>query len=664
MRYLRWTGFLAAAAVAASACVMEEDGGKKKKGGTIQSLVGFEDIALESCVREHLGIFEGQLQPADLERVVHLECQDRGITSIKGLNNLKSLATLSLWENEIDDLSPLAELTGLTELQLGNNLISDLTPLSGLTALQRLGLSINDIVDLTPLSGLTEIRFLNVDLNHLVDITPIAALPYLEWLTVDHNPLGADNPVVNDLRNNKGVDVYADYTDEAPVGKTHPGLPDLGNYAAVGHELVRASELLGEITADGTVKLSVISGGHRYPLITEFGNRLFDDQGVIFYRAPEGSVAVGAWTSDGPQICKGDYADVCSFSIGAKAAPHELSPQARSSAPVFTAALTLTAHNPLDRYRDGEVEYGQINTAIMDYVLATPNQYDAGSCVFMATTGAMEVLMNQHVPFESIQYGGDTDLSERYLMTSFDNVPMTNMRYWLLDLLYAYNFNGGSLLDRDFPFMMGCQTASGQPVSCSSASAEYLDAAHPNWPPSNGGSSVLPDNWQDMLVTTPPGQRTSLYTHERDDEAIWRVAVMDDSVIDKIKYSLRTQKAPVLIIFNYYLYWHANMIVGYDDTATLGGCPMVESSISYFRQQGRDMYANKIEARMEENGGCWDNGVFYVRDSIYDGGADEEIYNYGGDADRSDKYSKRIKEHSYNWVRYLANHAFVIYRGR
>ena len=65
---------------------------------------------------------------------------------------------------------------------------------------------------------------------------------------------------------------------------------------------------------------------------------------------------------------------------------------------------------------------------------------------------------------------------------------------------------------------------------------------------------------------------------------------------------------------------------------------------------------------MEEIGGCTDMGIFYVRDSIYPGGAEELTYNYGGPHPYSEKYSKRIIERTYNWVKFLSNHAYAIYR--
>jgi hypothetical protein len=123
---------------------------------------------------------------------------------------------------------------------------------------------------------------------------------------------------------------------------------------------------------------------------------------------------------------------------------------------------------------------------------------------------------------------------------------------------------------------------------------------------------------------------------------------------------LRTRKAPVVVIYNHYLYWHADLIVGYDDTVPTDGCPMVESSMDHFDDEGASNYTRRIEAHMDRIGPCTDTGIFYVRDSIYDGGSDEQMYEYSDGF--SEKYSKRIVERSYNWVKYLGNHAYSIHR--
>jgi hypothetical protein len=279
------------------------------------------------------------------------------------------------------------------------------------------------------------------------------------------------------------------------------------------------------------------------------------------------------------------------------------------------------------------------------YALAAPNQFDAGNCLFMATTGAMEMLMNQRLPLDQIAYKGKTDLSERYLMNAVDVLPEDiNPYYFLTDTIYAYNYFQGSMLDLDYPFIVDFN------------SEENLSAAA-NW------ENDLPSNWQDMLVTTPAAERTVIFVDPlRNERSKWRVGIADHDIIAIIKHELVSKNAPVVIVYNHFNYWHSDIIVGYDDNQASGGCPMVLESLKYFLKNGNIGYAVKILLHMLKLGGCLDKGVFYVRDSIYDGGPDEPDYVYNEEIPFVDKYSKRIIKRSYNWVLYLANHGYAIHR--
>ena len=230
------------------------------------------------------------------------------------------------------------------------------------------------------------------------------------------------------------------------------------------------------------------------------------------------------------------------------------------------------------------------------------------------------------------------------------------MQWWLTDIAYTYNHFSGSMLNRDYPFTAGYvrETASGSVVPCDAGDdGAYMSCSY-NW------FDERPSDWQNQLVDTPAVERTIAFADpERGSNSQWNVALMDDEDVEKIKYMLRTRQAPIVIIYNHYLYWHADIIVGYDDTIATNGCPMVEESMSYFSQQGASAYNRKIEAHMDDIGDCTSQGVFYVRDSIYEGGSEELSYDYGR---FTEKYSERIVERTYNWVKYLGNHAYAIHR--
>ena len=99
---------------------------------------------------------------------------------IKSLRHMKNLTELSLYGNQIRDLTPLAGLTNLTELTLAYNHISDLTPLAGLTNLIDLDLSDNQISDLTPLAGLMNLTYLGLSDNPITDWSPVAHVDHVD----------------------------------------------------------------------------------------------------------------------------------------------------------------------------------------------------------------------------------------------------------------------------------------------------------------------------------------------------------------------------------------------------------------------------------------------------------------------------------------------------
>jgi len=595
--------------------------------------------ALKSCVAAHLGVEQGDpINPADARELKHLDCIDEGITSTSGLQNFPNLETLSLWENEVDDLSSLRNLTKLVWLELGNNDIRDLSPLARLTNLERLSLAANKISDIGVLSNFDALQWLNLDDNQISDVSPLSNLDDLTWLTIEHNELN-DFDVVDAIADG-GADVY--HQNQSSSSSKSAVSSDSGTLD------MNLATLSPRINDQGLVSFDLLIADKLYPARPEFAGQIIADGTTLFLDRGGERLPVGQTDGAVASLC--EQGEACSVSIGIKIAPPAaydgLMPE-----PVVSLALSV-----MPKPGDNDDTYGQSDDTLIDYVLASPNQFDAGSCLFMTTTGAVELLIHQHTDMDSVEYNGDTDLSERFLMSAYQDVPSSTIRYWLTDTVYTYNHFGGSLLNRDYPFTAGYgrETSSGLVPCDADDSGAYYSCSY-NW------FDKRPDNWQDLLVETPSIDRTVAFTDPaRSSSSQWNVGLMDDEDVEKIKYLLRTRRAPVVVIYNHYLYWHADLIVGYDDTVSTDGCPMVESSLDYFADEGANQYINKIEAHMDDIGDCTSQGVFYVRDSIYDGGSDEPIYEYSSGF--SEKYSKRIIERSYNWVKYLGNHAYSIQR--
>ena len=483
----------------------------------------------------------------------------------------------------------LASLTHLECRDMGIAAVDGLEACSGLVSLS---LWENDIVDATPLAGLAGLQHLDIGNNRISDLSWASGLDALTRLGLSVNEI----------------------SDLAPLA----GMTGLEWLNLDANQITDPSPLAG---LAGLTWLTIERNGIG-------GN----------------TGALDNLAADGCEVYA-EYQDM--FSIhgpaGGGGGARRLASMISSRAPLDPGA-GLSEYRPgragsgptaFDEYPDWALE----NTELLPIVLASPNQYDAGSCLFMATTGAAEVLMSQHVPLEEVTYLGDTDLSERFLMNASEYVPASQTAWFFTDLVYAYNVLSGSMLDRDYPMAAG------------GGSLNY------SW------NDDLPVDWEEMLVETPPVERTTIFADPlKNADSQWNVGLMDDRHVERIKYELRMHKAPVIVVYNHYLYWHTNVIVGYDDTVETYGCPMVEDMVDYFEDQGATAYANKVLEHMEELGGCTDYGIFYVRDSIYPGDAEDPTYHYGGPQAFDAPYSERIIPLDYNWVKFLANHVTAVHR--
>lgn len=607
----------------------------------------FSDEALNTCVREHVG-GSGELVAEDLADLDHLDCQEMQIEDLSGLEAATALRSLSLWENEISDLEPLAGLTGLDDLQLGSNDIADLSPLAGLTALRRLGLEQNRISDLRPLQSLAELRWLHLDNNRIDDVSPLCALDEVDWLTLEHNGLADEADELLDCMAELD-ELYAWHQGggEARAPLDNPAGPTLKAEGGALHLVVDDRRGL---------RFAWWSGEQRLPVQQEFSGSLAlvgDD--IVLGDRVVGSVQGSSWTLCGPTHgCEAHLA----VKSGATRAP-----DATAAAGVVSLQLRLERRPSFDgAMADESAPYGARFDDLDRWVLPSPNQFDAGSCLFMANTGAMEVLLNQQQQPDEVVSQGPTDLSERFLMNASGYVSDDVMQYTMTDLTYTYGWHGGALLNSDYGFAAGYvrENLQGNLEECSSSDAGAEFSCRLSW------VNQLPDGWEDMLVPTPSTERTTLFLDpDLEQSSIWKVGLMPGDIVDRIKHELRTKQAPVVIIYNHYLYWHSAVIVGYDDTVDSDGCPMVESSMSYFESEDHESYSDTIQEHMDRLGGCTDHGVFYVRDSIYEGDPDVEgMYSYSDTYNYSEPYAARIIEHSYNWVTYLANHAYTVQRKR
>ncbi len=384
------------------------------------------------------------------------------------------------------------------------------------------------------------------------------------------------------------------------------------------------------------------SGGGLIPVIGEFGGFLATDQagGKVILKDESGaSVEVGIFENNEIELCAGAYLQVCDFSVARKFADIE------GGAPVYSANISIKSNLTEDSDLSGTDRMEELN----QFVLPSPDQQDAGSCLYMASTGAVEVLLNKDPKTRDLKSDGRSDLSERYLM----NVSArADSKSWLTDAVLEFN-QYGAVRNSDYRYTKGWLKESGGanvPASRGAEGAVY--STRYNWLDDLNGTVEA------KAIDVPTIRRSIIY--QDPDENQWNTGIMEPSDIEKIKTHLRTKKTPVLFVYNHYGYWHAVAIVGYNDSKVHSECSFAKSYVQQMRNSPRQLeYIQKVESKMSQYG-CSTKGVFYVRDSIYRGDY-RNVYDYDPTSSEDDApYSKALVEHEYEWALYLGNHAYTV----
>jgi len=320
---------------------------------------------------------------------------------------------------------------------------------------------------------------------------------------------------------------------------------------------------------------------------------------------------------------------------------------------------------------------------LLPYVMASPDQEDAGSCLYMAITGIAEWWLARLNPTASRAADGPLDLSERYIMNvagmEEGDAPLAN---WRTDSIYLFNQNQNqSLLNSTYRFTKGWFLGDSY--------SDHLTAAKSTTPGAEYGTLF---NWIDQRPAQPTGvvklpnfERDVLFADAEGNQ--WNVGVAPSDIVQKVKDTLRKKKAPVLVVYNQNSYWHAVYVIGFNDQIDNGNCAYTERFRVNILERAKDLSKkaeeatdpkvkdayeirakrafeakDKIEKAYAAQGGCSSShGVFYIRDSIY---PDESGPYYDYDPSQPGAkahYAKKIVFKEYDWLKLFANHISVIY---
>ena len=317
--------------------------------------------------------------------------------------------------------------------------------------------------------------------------------------------------------------------------------------------------------------------------------------------------------------------------------------------------------------------YGEL----VPYLLASPNQEEAGSCLYMSLTGIAEWWLARLNPQTARRPDGPIDLSERYMMNLAGESEEANpdIPDWRTDSIYLFNKRHQSVLNSAYRFTKGwyVEAKGGTLVPAKAQTQGAIYDTRFNWidqrPSIQGGFVDLPDF-----------KRTVIYADRDADQ--WNVGVAPEDIVAKVKEALVKGGAPVHVIYNHFGYWHAVMVVGFSDDISNEHCAFVSRTSTYMQTEPESLRKQaesvvdpqqkqalldraakytktgvKLDSAFARLGGCHgDKGVFFVRDSIYSS-PDEPIYVYDPtQAGAQDHYAKKVILHEYDWLLYLANH--------
>ncbi len=309
---------------------------------------------------------------------------------------------------------------------------------------------------------------------------------------------------------------------------------------------------------------------------------------------------------------------------------------------------------------------------LVPFVIGAPYQDNAGSCLFMSHTGALEVLMSK-------KRRQKTNLSERYFMNlQKASIGENAIENWRTDTIERINATGITYKNRDFPFTKGWyKTVNGKRVKAREEDQGAFYGTRYNWIVELTSLNSLPK------IKIPKLKRDVIFADPAKNQ--WNVGTAPKDITSKVKDALKKNKAPVVVIYNHVGFWHATLVVGFNDHASTESCPFVSKYDEKMNKRADEIVEEASQVNEEstkakllrkaknfrrrgasvqksylKDGGCKPRGVFYVRDSIYPN-KEQPLYDY-------DPLTRGEEQHlnapvilrEYAWLEQLSNHAIQI----
>ncbi|EQC44335.1 hypothetical protein [Bacteriovorax sp. Seq25_V] len=342
----------------------------------------------------------------------------------------------------------------------------------------------------------------------------------------------------------------------------------------------------------------------------------------------------------------------------------------KSSIPSFSTSSEST---------DYEMFAGGFND-LLPYIMPVPDQEDAGSCLYMSLTGTMEWWNNY---LNDLTGDQRQDLSERYYMALMkESIGQSRISNWRTDNIERVNEYSKLALNKQYPYTKSYfkYNDDGDRIHTSKDDEKADYGTSYNW---ISYKKEVDAKFDHELVTLPKFNRDVIYADPNKNQ--WAVASAPKDIVSQIKHALVTNKAPVNVIYTHHGFWHAVIIVGFNDHAPTKGCPYTTGYAPFMNEKAQKYEeeaateedlkkknsllskarmarkkATTVQTLFEEQGGCAEKGVFYVRDSI---NPDESMPIYDYDLSQTGEESHLNPEvifREYQWFETTGNHAYQI----
>lgn len=225
--------------------------------------------------------------------------------------------------------------------------------------------------------------------------------------------------------------------------------------------------------------------------------------------------------------------------------------------------------------------------SLLPYVQPAPDQGETATCLFMASTGALELLANKKEKIRNPKKFGKYDLSESYVINALGPVPRGKTFYEEP----VYRVNGKAVIAKDWP--TNTKTKDGRD-----------DYSVWNWK----NSSEM------KMVDVPKVETIYLFSFGKKHSTY----VLDQANIDQIKDALVKYNSPILVNYVDDYFWHVVLIVGYNDKLN-GECyedtPKEECAKSKGAFYVRDSFGKRTEIRDTDWFRIKGNSAFVVKEA-------------------------------------------------